>query len=49
MSRNGPKRRREVQRRARRISEVRGWGYGKSMKMAGWLVAKAANERQKRA
>lgn len=42
---SSPRRLEEVRRRARKLQEERGWGYGKAMKMAGWQVAKAAGDR----
>jgi len=36
----------EVRRRARKIQEKKGWGYGKAMRTAGWMVARAAGERK---
>ena len=44
MARDGPARRREVQRRARLLMESKGWGYGRAMRTAGWLVAVAAKD-----
>jgi len=42
--RNGPKRIREVQRRARQIQQKTGKGYGKAMRIAGWQVRNASNQ-----
>lgn len=47
-AKNSPARRREVQRRARQIMQDRGWGYGKAMRMAGWVVARAAKDGSRR-
>jgi hypothetical protein len=44
MTRSSPSRKREVQRRARRIMNEHGWGYGKAMQRAGWIVARAARD-----
>lgn len=45
---NGPRRKQEVQRRARQIMEKKGMGYGKAMKIAGWLVRNATGNREAR-
>lgn len=39
--RSPPRRKVEVQRRARRIMEREGVGYGLAMRKAGWMVKKA--------
>lgn len=46
-AKSSPARMREVQRRARKLMEQRGWGYGKAMRMAGWMVAKAAGSQRR--
>jgi hypothetical protein len=50
MSRDPPRRKREVQRRARRLQEHNPrLGYGRAMYIAGWLVKVACRDRSGRA
>lgn len=48
MAADGPRRKREVQRRARRIIQDRGLSYHRAMRIAGWLTQRAARDGTRR-